>query len=271
MSCIRRARVPVPRRQTPAGAEDTSSRDSLVIVIRCAQRRPERQPRLHPAPEWSCLRALHRTLNEGRSVNPGYTLGLGDAFREVGPRSTKAGASTPATLVLAFDLLQRRLRSTKAGASTPATRWRARGPETNRLIRSTKAGASTPATPTPGVKTRWMMFRCAQRRPERQPRLHTNPNDVIVPVANAQRRPERQPRLHLDTCPWRCSYPRARSTKAGASTPATPTPVACALNEAGASTPATPRRPSQRSTKAGASTPATHCRPAAVSVVERPF
>ena len=47
MSCRRRARVPVPRRQTPAGAEDTSSRDSLVIVIRCAQRRPERQPRLH--------------------------------------------------------------------------------------------------------------------------------------------------------------------------------------------------------------------------------
>ena len=47
MSCIRRARVPVPRRPTPAGAEDTSSRDSLVIVIRCAQRRPERQPRLH--------------------------------------------------------------------------------------------------------------------------------------------------------------------------------------------------------------------------------
>ena len=97
MSCRRRARVPVPRRQTPAGAEDTSSRDSLVIVIRCAQRRPERQPRLHldedlkpvSPPDRStkagastpatlarvrvCRLFTQEALNEGRSVNPGYT------------------------------------------------------------------------------------------------------------------------------------------------------------------------------------------------------
>ena len=84
-------------------------------------------------------------------------------------RSTKAGASTPATPVSpsAHDLVsaQRRperqprrhcpssvrfprpVRSTKAGASTPATLPPSYREVSSPVIRSTKAGASTPATP----------------------------------------------------------------------------------------------------------------------------
>ena len=168
MSCIRVAHVPVPRRPTPAGAEDTSSRDSLVIVIRCAQRRPERQPRLHPRANRT-PKTPHRSLNEGRSVNPGYTRAINEPpMRPV--RSTKAGASTPATLLRGHD---------SAGLHHE---------------RSTKAGASTPATP--GDYTQQALSAIAQRRPERQPRLHL-----------ATRRAR--------------GLVRGRSTKAGASTPAT--------------------------------------------------
>ena len=162
-------------------------------------------------------------------------------------RSTKAGASTPATHP--YHVQDRgavRPRSTKAGASTPATpvrqrRFRARVG----IGRSTKAGASTPATP--GVKCDGLPPLPAQRRPGHQPRRHSSVSDILRDLATR------------------------RSTKAGASTPATPeagrlTPASihARSTKAGASTPATPsavwtmvRRPWKRSTKAGASTPAT--------------
>ena len=88
-----------------------------------AQRRPERQPRLHAICERPFARSI--PLNEGRSVNPGYTR-TATAIVRVVARSTKAGASTPATRpCLALSRrLRVALRSTKAGASTPATRHR---------------------------------------------------------------------------------------------------------------------------------------------------
>ena len=61
-------------------------------------------------------------------------------------RSTKAGASTPATLALKLELRNVRARSTKAGASTPATPTDCATCGRRRVGRSTKAGASTPAT-----------------------------------------------------------------------------------------------------------------------------
>ena len=91
------------------------------------------------------VRLRQSTLNEGRSVNPGDTVGtlgsLGDPSgaqrrperqprrhprrRRDGrvrvDRSTKAGASTPATLPCIALVAAQPPRSTKAGASTPAT------------------------------------------------------------------------------------------------------------------------------------------------------
>ena len=112
-------------------------------------------------------------------------------------------------------------------------------------------------------------FTVAHRRPERQPRLHCHITALAVPGFNAQRRPERQPRLHV-AGPTRRATDRARSTKAGASTPATrrplrdPDPWCDSLNEGrsvnpGYTTPNTVAlsRRVYRSTKAGASTPAT--------------
>ena len=55
----------------------------------------------------------------------------------------------------------------------------------------------------------------------------------------AQRRPERQPRRHVFDHDAREAIPEGRSTKAGASAPATPEPRARRSTKAGASAPAT--------------------------------
>ena len=209
-----------------------------------AQRRPERQPRRHAA---RCGRppAHLRALNEGRSVNPGDT-GPGEPAHHHGERrSTKAGASTPATRPF-------------AAACRP--RWRALNEG-----RSVNPGDTTVCGCVPSTMA------SAQRRPERQPRRHTrfcptralvsgslnegrsvnpgdtqdqasagagccpslnegrsvNPGDtwpsrvLVCGPCGAQRRPERQPRRHASHArtPQRAEV---RSTKAGASTPATP-------------------------------------------------
>ena len=170
-----------------------------------AQRRPERQPRRHRCPCRHTRRA-QTALNEGRSVNPGDTSPIvGDILVHL-RRSTKAGASTPATRRVGGDRDGVRVRSTKAGASTPATRGPRADDRTCSHPRSTKAGASTPATRgrrarrVPRVRpalnegrsvnpgdTRHSQivrpsFRCAQRRPERQPRRH--PPNLEVPEGN---------------------------------------------------------------------------------------
>ena len=137
------------------------------------------------------------TLNEGRSVNPGYTGLPRGISQHRDLRSTKAGASTPATHPRGRESVGRRNRSTKAGASTPATR-------SVRCIRGVLHGS-------------------AQRRPERQPRLHTHPplgSQLETYTLNEGR----------SVNPGYTRHSRAgsgdgvgRSTKAGASTPATRT------------------------------------------------
>ena len=142
-------------------------------------------------------------------------------------------------------------RSTKAGASTPATRESAAA-SVVLSRRSTKAGASTPATPRlAALAARGVSL--AQRRPERQPRRHPVDYVTMDEFVDAQRRPERQPRRHSPRGEPAHRVGR-RSTKAGASTPATL--VRCQReNDARC----------QRSTKAGASTPATPRQRPAVS------
>ena len=268
----------------------------------------------------------HRTdlrycpLNEGRSVNPGDTGRYGYWCQRRRPRSTKAGASTPATPGAYRGLrgVAVHERSTKAGASTPATRsdepsdslrWSrstkagASTPATlgrqplNPLVgavRSTKAGASTPAThelllirigilrrsTKAGASTQATRMGSprvlpdvvsAQRRPERQPRRHEPWRGRTKETPRvAQRRPERQPRRHpvslprLATGPWALNEGRSVNpgdTQDGADMPAR---RSIRSTKAGASTPATPVRGHPelafgpaRSTKAGASTPAT--------------
>ena len=61
-----------------------------------AQRRPERQPRRH-TPSGRRGGELAEALNEGRSVNPGDTQAAARGVHDDRARSTKAGASTPAT------------------------------------------------------------------------------------------------------------------------------------------------------------------------------
>ena len=134
-------------------------------------------------------------------------------------RSTKAGASTPATREVVIGADGHDARSTKAGASTPATP--AQGAKADLAIstRSTKAGASTPATPSWWyLATNSQPF--AQRRPGRQPRRHPSRESVEGVPRPAQRRPGRQPRRHQCGVPGRHGG-IDRSTKAGASTPAT--------------------------------------------------
>ena len=134
-----------------------------------------------PATPWEvpAARVARGPLNEGRSVNPGYTPGQRVHFRRDHVRSTKAGASTPATHPVSWThVCATRPRSTKAGASTPATRSPRWGPRRSipalnegRSVnpgytrdafggvaqingRSTKAGASTPATQAARRRTR---------------------------------------------------------------------------------------------------------------------
>ena len=163
------------------------------------------------------------------------------------PRSTKAGASTPArqwrwlSSLSGVDIAQRR----------PERQPRRHLLESRRLQLPQDLAQRRPERQPRRHRQHRLedgarFLALAQRRPERQPRRHARFELARTEVAElAQRRPERQPRRHWD---GNTSIPRAimRSTKAGASTPAT-------LAHRG-------RRcqpSSRRSTKAGASTPAT--------------
>ena len=114
------------------------------------------------------------------------------------------------------------------------------------------------------------MVSVAQRRPGRAPRRHASfmPRKPSATSPSAQRRPGRAPRRHLVRMVEGVDAV-ARSTKAGACTPATPPPRGqgrahpLRSTKAGACTPATPAGGDCdgggpiRSTKAGACTPAT--------------
>ena len=234
-----------------------------------AQRRPGREPRRH---------------GRARLALVGFPL-----------RSTKAGARTPATPAVRQSHPRDGRRSTKAGARTPATLSRPSACRTREWRFAQRRPGREPRRHfSSALLLSSVAF--AQRRPGREPRRHApwrrdrrrparplnegrgaNPGDTrgsphSGPMSTcAQRRPGREPRRHLDRSSAHL-HRRARSTKAGARTPATPARGDADRHglprstKAGARTPATRRRrprpgpSSSRSTKAGARTPATHAR-----------
>ena len=134
-------------------------------------------------------------------------------------RSTKAGASTPATPANLGHLLDLHFRSTKAGASTPATPRPPRSPLGAHAALNEGRGINpgdTPCHPStarprnplnegrginPGdtqAASEPTGRSCnAQRRPGHQPRRHPNTRAWLVSACHrAQRRPGHQPRRH---------------------------------------------------------------------------
>ena len=212
-----------------------------------AQRRPGREPRRHarrptgPTPP-------ARSLNEGRGANPGDTVhafinsaSSGDAQRRPGReprrhvddvlhsprrdrRSTKAGARTPATRPGRPPPSPCRGPLNEGRGANPGdTRGRAYSWARSRGALNEGRGANPGDTPT----------RAAPRRPG--PALNegrgANPGDTRrgvrarVDGLHAQRRPGREPRRHA-TRGGADEEVVARSTKAGARTPATHRPAA---------------------------------------------
>ena len=200
-------------RSTKAGASTpaTPARSRLDPPIErhtTAQRRPGHQPRRHvdamPGVGRGCPRC---SLNEGRGINPGDTsVPVRPLAALLFTRSTKAGASTPATLVDRFPRTWCRPNTTPLNegrginpGDTRTSRFvedvvddqpalnegRGINPgDTRRSImeilrpplrdRSTKAGASTPATleRIHLRSCRTTYYAGAQRRPGHQPRRH---------------------------------------------------------------------------------------------------
>ncbi len=244
-----------------------ASRRCSLTGITSAQRRPGREPRRH-AVSAAMRRSRLRSLNEGRGANPGDTpvAGLPKAA-EVG-RSTKAGARTPATQAARCEQSGDCRRSTKAGARTPATLDIADGSlvgygaqrRPGREPRRHPAGSVTPSS-----------LIVAQRRPGREPRRHPMPRVHRRRAAkDAQRRPGREPRRHALKAIQEGRADTARSTKAGARTPATRVAMPHGETRLGAAQRRPGREPRRhpvaradalavlaRSTKAGARTPAT--------------
>ena len=113
-------------------------------------------------------------------------------------------------------------RSTKAGASAPATLGLAGAVPDRAHARSTKAGASAPATPPEQAKRTVLD---GHRRPLNEGR-GVSPGDTgdiggakIRVQYHAQRRPGRQPRRHSRRRSLQLAGAPERSTKAGASAP----------------------------------------------------
>ena len=141
------------------------------------------------------LGPLSPALNEGRGINPGDTrhpsrrtprrrcaLNKG---RGINPGDTRAGFPVGAVS---------QARSTKAGASTPATRAPTTARHQDCMTLNEGRGINPGDT--------WIIPRCQSQR------------------FDAQRRPGHQPRRHPGP-PVQADYRPPRSTKAGASTPAT--------------------------------------------------
>ena len=222
---------------------DTRARQfSPLLLASHAQRRPGREPRRHRPARWRRA-APAGSLNEGRGGNPGDTCSSSPP-RATGPLNEGRGGNPGDTTAGGLGRATSSPRSTKAGAGTPATLRHAEGLAMG-SGRLTRAGAGTPAT-HPEVAPIAHATQSAQRRPGREPRRHGVDRVQSYERNNAQRRPGREPRRH-----GRARRGHAqlvdRSTKAGAGTgagtPATPaTTRACASRAA-------------RSTKAGAWNP----------------
>ena len=153
-------------------------------------------------------------LNEGRSVNPGYTVICLRAVRRAEGRSVNPGYTRHRGSI------QSRERSTKAGASTPATPFNDMAASADDIAlnegRSVNPGYTRPHRPLPMTRQALNEGRSVNPGYTR-PRA---PSALASSTARAQRRPERQPRLHPLIAPI-IGKRLVRSTKAGASTPAT--------------------------------------------------
>ena len=217
-------------------------------------------------------------LNEGRGVHPGDTCAPRPSSTRRDPLNEGRGVHPGDTSRNPSSRAHASSAQRRPGRSPRRHRQHSRGRDT-RLSRSTKAGAFTPATPATARATAWPR-RSAQRRPGRSPRRHVADNVAITLQANAQRRPGRSPRRHAfhrrQRRPGR-SLNEGRGVHPGD----TPTPAAirrrftARSTKAGAFTPATLDRELvvvlavDRSTKAGAFTPATPPRAARAAATWR--
>ena len=231
----------------------------------------EGRSRTPATPAWTTpTEARPWMLNEGRSRNPGYTLSRIVPCLRVGPRSTKAGIETPATLALRPHSGDGSIRSTKAGAETPARRNSLGRIAVGIPDRSTKAGVDTPATPADALA---VFFNNGVR---------STKAGVETPATLgwlglwrdasvfAQRRPEQKLRLHAATVgppgprPWPLNEGRSRNSGYTPCGAAGLWRTGLPLNEGRSRNSGYTRRVAQRlqrrrgrSTKAGAETPAT--------------
>ena len=119
-----------PVRSTKAGARTPATRDAALAVETLqqdAQRRPGREPRRHIS--GGVKPAATPTAQRRPGREPRRHQNHLDILPLAPPRSTKAGARTPATPASSGGCGRTQTRSTKAGARTPATpsagrRWR---------------------------------------------------------------------------------------------------------------------------------------------------
>ncbi len=253
-----------------AGTPATPGEDGVNgAPVFLAQRRPGPEPRRHLRPRvgrgegrGAQRRPGPEPRRHGRRLPPRQEQRL---------RSTKAGAGTPATQVLArAPELPLARRSTKAGAGTPATQVLARAPELPLARRSTKAGAGTPATPL-GVGPVDGVDRVRSTKAGAgTPATHGKVVHNVPTALPAQRRPGPEPRRHArrrrasGLCRGPLNEGRGRNPGDTSRTSDCSATAAAAQRRPGPE----PRRHahvgqphdverSERSTKAGAGTPAT--------------
>ena len=254
-----------------------------------AQRRPGPRPRQHIGAGWEWPA---KTLAQRRpGPRPRQHAVSRHVRRRPGGRSTKAGASTPATLPVRTLFIRSSQRAQRRPGPRPRQHNHPHRVARKVAERSTKAGASTPATPPtsttpsggpatlnegrgldPGntwcVWSRARMSLTAQRRPGPRPRQHTSECTLFRVWLVAQRRPGPRPRQHASAASLSAA-PKAAQRRPGPRPRQHASPSASTWAGAGAQRRPGPR-PRQhvrlmlllvddllRSTKAGASTPAT--------------
>ena len=192
---------------------------------------------------WNLTPSRPHPLNEGRGLNPGDTRRVAtiryrspSAQRRPGPqprrhpgndlrygtlllRSTKAGASTPATPICRSPASATRLALNEGRGLNPGDT----APSGHRCSQTTSLNEGRGLNPGDTRRSPACRSRTAPLNEGRG----LNPGDTVsamqavsCPVTSAQRRPGPQPRRHLS---WDLVFGehRPRSTKAGASTPAT--------------------------------------------------
>ena len=235
-------------RSTKAGASTPATRES-------SRQRPSRTAhplnegrRINPGDTHERSRARRRA--DARSTKAGAstpaTPRLPRARLLTTSKSLNEGrASTPATPANLMYHWSTDGRAQRRPGHQPRRHSRSLAAREEARQRSTKAGASTPATPL-FIFSECFATRDAQRRPGHQPRRHAATRVVQIVGIPAQRRPGLQPRRHSNVARYEYydhgraqrrpgHQPRrhvsldlrpiclaARSTKAGASTPATP-------------------------------------------------